>query len=212
MKNYSVIIWDFNGTIIDDVRGALAAVNDMLLRRNQNPIDLSDYRDAVDSPIWKFYEKVFEEGSITPAEAIREFNSGYDIHKDCTWLMNGSEQVLTAFRNRGKKQIIVSASHIENVKTQLAELGVEEYFDAVLALSDFTAGDKTFLAREYLESNSISSADAVVIGDSVADFIMAQALGCDCILNTQGHQSREAIVKTGVPVIESLAELISIIE
>ena len=35
MKNYSLIIWDFNGTLLDDVGAALGSVNDMLARRGK---------------------------------------------------------------------------------------------------------------------------------------------------------------------------------
>ena len=35
MKNYSLIIWDFNGTLLDDVGAALSSVNDMLARRSK---------------------------------------------------------------------------------------------------------------------------------------------------------------------------------
>ena len=42
MKNYSLIIWDFNGTLLDDVGAALGSVNDMLARRSKEPITLDE--------------------------------------------------------------------------------------------------------------------------------------------------------------------------
>ncbi len=212
MKEYKTIIWDFNGTIIDDVRAALGAVNDMLLRRSQPLINLQQYRDAIDIPIWKFYLTVFDEGSITQEEAIREFDFGVDKHLQSNPLMIDADKVLAHFSGLDKRQIIVSSSHIDKVRKQLASLGVEEYFSQVLALTDYYAGDKTHLARRYMESHSLIPEETVVIGDCVADFRMAQELGCDCILNTMGHQSEEALEKTGAVIINSLAELKNIIK
>ncbi len=211
MKIYKTIIWDFNGTIIDDVRAAMGAVNDMLLRRNQPTINLQQYRDAIDIPIWKFYETVFEENTITQEEAIREFDLGVDKHLHAEPLMKHADKVLEYFDALGKNQIIVSSSHINKVRNQLNLLGVEKYFAEVLALSDYYAGDKTHLARKYMESHKLLPKETVVIGDCVADYRMAQSLGCDCILNTLGHQSRDALTKTTAVVIDSLSELINII-
>lgn len=207
MKEYKVIIWDFNGTLIDDIHATLASVNDMLTRRNQDIIDFSTYSKTVDTPIWKFYEAVFIKGSITPEEAVKEFNEGYDKHLRENPLMEGAKEMLSFYQSLHKHQLIVSASNINKVRKSLGALGISEYFTEVLAMSDYNAGDKTFLAREYLEKNSISPSDAVVIGDCVFDFRMAQEIGADAILNTRGHQARTELSETGAPIIDDLAEL-----
>ena len=45
-KKYSAIIWDYNGTLIDDVRTALLSVNDILRRRSAASIFLILYREC----------------------------------------------------------------------------------------------------------------------------------------------------------------------
>ena len=55
MKNYSLLIWDFNGTLLDDVGAALASVNDMLERRGISSINIDTYREYIDTPIRHFY-------------------------------------------------------------------------------------------------------------------------------------------------------------
>lgn len=212
MKNYTTIIWDFNGTLVDDVYAALGAVNDMLLRRNQQTITIDDYYKAVDTPIWHFYEQVFIHGTITPQEAIAEFASGYDKHLKPEPLMDGADEVLSYLASLNKTQLVVSASHIDKVTSKLEAIGIIEYFHRVLALTDYNAGDKTFLAKQYFSDMGINPEDAVVIGDCVADWQMAQALGCDCILNTKGHQSRREFSVTDALIIDSLLELKNIIK
>ena len=212
MKEYSTIIWDFNGTIIDDVMASLQAVNDMLTYRGQKMIDIKTYYSAVDVPIWKFYERVFEAGSITPQQAMVEYDEAYERHLQKNPLMEGIVDVLRYFRARGKKQIVVSASHVDKVTGRLHDLGIFRYFTCVLAHSDYNAGDKTYLAQKFLNDNKINAEDVVVIGDCVFDYQMAAALGCDCILNTRGHQSRREYSGIPVEVIDYLDELRSIIK
>ncbi len=212
MKKYTTIIWDFNGTLVDDVYAALGAVNDMLTRRDQKIITIDDYYKAVDTPIWKFYEQVFTPGTITPEEAIAEFATGYDKHIKSEPLMEGANQVLSYLASLHKTQLVVSASHIDKVTSRLVSLGVMDYFQKVLALTDYNAGDKTFLAQRYITNNGISSDDVVVIGDCVADWQMSKNLHCDCILNTKGHQSRREFSVTDALIIDSLLELKNIIK
>ena len=80
MKNY--IIWDWNGTIIDDVGIALNAVNDMLREQDRPEITLEEYRKAMDTPILRFYEQFFDM-DVTDFDWIAErFQSYYVHHKD----------------------------------------------------------------------------------------------------------------------------------
>ncbi len=212
MKHYTTIIWDFNGTLVDDVYAALGAVNDMLTRRNQNIITIDEYYKAVDTPIWKFYQQVFIPDTITPEEAIKEFDSGYEKHLKQEPLMEGAADVLSYLSSLNKRQLVVSASHIEKVSARLEALGIIGYFQKVLALTDYNAGDKTFLAQQYFSDNGINPEEVVVIGDCVADWQMAKALYCDCILNTKGHQSRREFAVSDAVIIDSLTELKYIIK
>lgn len=212
MKKYTTIIWDFNGTLIDDVYAALGAVNDMLVRRNQPVITLDDYSRNVDIPIWKFYESVFLPGSITPEEAIEEFDSGYEKYIKPYPVMEHAVTMLEYFKTLSKNQLIVSASHVDKVTARLKELDLYQYFTDVLALNDYNCGDKTYLAQQYICDNSISPEDVVVIGDCIADWQMSQELHCDCILNTKGHQLRSELSVTDAVIVDSLDELKNLIE
>ena len=211
MKQYSLIIWDFNGTLIDDVDAALGAVNDMLTKRAQPQIDLSRYRSAVDIPIWKFYETIFEKGTITPEEAIEEFALGYERHLKTEPLMEGVRDVLEFFRKSNTKQIVLSASHIEKVRSRLQSLGVAGYFDHILGRSDDNVGDKSYLAKQYLGEYNIHSAEVLVIGDCINDFDVAQSLGCDCTLCSKGHHSRMQLKNTSALIVDSFYELYNLI-
>ena len=55
----TTILWDWNGTLADDVQVALRSVNDILARRNRSPITTEDYYSYIDTPIRRFYEHLF---------------------------------------------------------------------------------------------------------------------------------------------------------
>ena len=57
---YTHIIWDWNGTLLNDISSSLQSVNDMLAMRGKDPIDIDFYRECIGVPIVKFYERVFD--------------------------------------------------------------------------------------------------------------------------------------------------------
>jgi len=212
MKEYKVIIWDFNGTLIDDIDAALASVNDMLGRRNLPLINFEQYASYVDTPIIKFYEHIFDDlYSMDFGEIAIEFNEGYEMHLKDRAVMKNAEDVLGYFNSKSKLQTVISATHIDKVTKRLTEFGLTGYFDKILAHNNLIAEDKTHLAVRYFADKEIKPEDAVVIGDCVADWQMAKTLGCDCVLTTQGHQSRKEFDITDALIIDSLLELKNII-
>ncbi len=212
MKEYKVIIWDFNGTLIDDVNAALNSVNDMLARRNLPLINMEQYASYVDTPIIKFYEHIFDDlYSMDFSIIAEEFNEGYEKHLKAKAVMANAEEVLEYFNLKGKLQTVISATHIDKVNNRLTEFGLTGYFDKILAHNNLIAEDKTHLAVKYFAEKGNKPEEAVVIGDCVADFKMAQTLGCDCVLTTQGHQSRKEFAQTKAVIIDSLLELKDII-
>ena len=65
---YDLIIWDWNGTLLDDVSASLRSVNDMLDRREMPRIDLVRYRECIGVPIRCFYEQVFNMEHLDPEQ------------------------------------------------------------------------------------------------------------------------------------------------
>lgn len=50
---YTHIIWDWNGTLLNDISSSLQSVNDMLAMRGKDPIDIDFYRGCIGVPIVK---------------------------------------------------------------------------------------------------------------------------------------------------------------
>ncbi len=209
MKNYSLLVWDFNGTLLNDVGAALASVNDMLCRRNKKTIDLELYRQYIDVPIRRFYEQVLDLEQEDYQEVLAEFQVGYELHlKECG-LTDFVKEALDTAKNKGIPQVVLSSSEQTQLMRLLADYGIEEYFSAVLGSDDFFAGSKVERAKLYIEKNKIESASALVIGDLTHDFEVAQAIGSQCLLLTSGHHDRGRLEKTGSRVEDTLESFVT---
>ncbi len=78
------------------------------------------------------------------------------------------------------------------------------YFDRLLGLDNIYARSKVEVGLAYLtelKQRGAVPAQAIMIGDSVHDFEVAQALGVRCVLQTAGHQSAQQLRATGAPVV-----------
>lgn len=211
MLKYTHIIWDWNGTLLNDIGASLASVNDMLAMRGMEPIGIDYYRECIGVPIIKFYEKVFDMEKEDYSVIIKQYNEGYLHHlKNCSLTENAVETI-AYFAEKGIKQAIISSSNNAQLCMNAKKYGVYEYFEAVLGADDFYAGSKIERAAKYLE-NSGKNLKVLVVGDLEHDAEMAEKLGADCALITVGHENRSRLYAAKARVIDDLKELIVMAE
>jgi phosphoglycolate phosphatase len=205
---YSHIIWDWNGTLLDDVDRCVDVINRMLAKRNLKTFaEKSDYHAVFSFPVIDYYKKIgfdFEKEPFSElaVEYVEDYYSGTEKFK----LHENAEEVLRGIHERGVKQVILSASEINYLKAQLSGFDIEQYFNEILGISDIYAGSKTEIGLEFMRRNKVKN--ALLIGDTEHDFETAKALGADCVLIPGGHQSRGRLEALGVPVLENLSEVL----
>ena len=202
---YKYIIWDWNGTLLNDVNASLDAVNDMLEERRMPPIDMARYKEIIGVPIRKFYERCFDLEKEDYNEILRQFNEGYLRHLTEYGLTEGVNDMLEYFKERKCRQIIVSSSNNSILKTNVAKYGIEDYFDAVLGSEGYLAESKVERAVDYIKRNG--EGKSLVIGDLEHDAEMADAIGADCILITTGHDKKERLIESGATVIDRIIDI-----
>ena len=204
--NYDCIIWDWNGTLLDDVSASLRSVNDMLTSRGMPVMDLVRYRDCIGIPIKVFYERVFDLEKEDYDALLAEYNEGYLRHlEDCS-LSAGSREALDRFRDAGCLQVIVSSSNNSQLTENVEKYGITEYFDAILGSDNYLAETKIGRAQKYLRDKNMKR--PLVIGDLEHDFILANEIGADCVLLTSGHEKTSRLLSSGARVVDSLAEML----
>ncbi len=206
---YKFIIWDWNGTLLDDVGAALASVNDMLEKRGMPLIDLARYRECIGVPIRKFYERVFNLENENYDLMIKEYNIGYARYAAACGLSDGAREALAYFSEKGARQVIVSSSHTDIVRSGVERLGIGEYFDEILGARDYLAASKTQRAVDYLHRSGAENGTVLVVGDLEHDAETAAEIGADCVLLASGHEVPERLAKADALVVDSLREIFS---
>ena len=207
MLKYTHVIWDWNGTLLNDIGASLASVNDMLAMRGMEPIGIDYYRECIGVPIIKFYEKVFDMEKEDYSVIIKQYNEGYIRHLESCSLTENAVETIAYFAEMGIKQAIISSSNNVQLCMNVRKYGIFDCFDAVLGADDFYAGSKIERAARYLE-NSGENRKVLVVGDLEHDAEMAAELGADCALITVGHENRNRLYAAKARVIDDLKELV----
>ena len=203
-----LILWDWNGTLLDDVELCVDALN-RLLQQYGYPqrYDRDQYRAIFGFPIEEYYIRAgFDFSRHSYAELAQKYMEDYVPASSACPLADGAIDALEAFKAAGLRQVILSASKLDTLHSQTDERGVTGYFDRLLGLDDIYAKSKVEVGLAYLKEAGFDPNKAVMIGDSVHDFEVAQALGVHCVLQCGGHQSKEILESTGAPVVKGLRE------
>jgi len=210
---YSHIIWDWNGTLFNDTDWCIECMNTMLTKRKLPTIqDINAYHSAFCFPIIQYYKNIGFDFQQEPFETLaKEFIALYHSDKsgNCK-LHTGTEEVLNTIHEYGITQSILSASEIINLQSQINEFEITDYFDEILGGSNVYAKSKIDIGLNYMARKNITK--AVIIGDTVHDNEVATALGTDCVLIPNGHQSREMLSQCDVPVLDDISQIIAYIE
>ena len=123
----------------------------------------------------------------------------------------GAVETLRRLHADGHRQFILSASERSLVERQVRRLGLADWLDGIYAHGDGYAYGKEALGRRAMEELSAAASDCLLVGDTVHDSEVADAMGIDCLLVTGGHHDRKRLSVAGRPVADSLDEICALI-
>ena len=202
------MIWDFNGTVLDDVDIGIESANALLSRCGLAPFaDKESYRSIFGFPIREYYERMGIDFSKTSFEFLAPiWVEEYLSRADRADLNFGVRETIIKLKEYGVSQILLSATEIDMLKNQLSTLRMENCFDEVLGLDNIHAASKEKLAQSWCTEHPM--ARPLFLGDTDHDCAVARATGNDCVLFSGGHQSRERLETIGCPVIDRISEIL----
>ncbi|MBE6597305.1 MAG: HAD family hydrolase [Ruminococcaceae bacterium] len=215
MKRYDCVIWDFNGTILDDVAIGIESINALLKRRGMKKISsVEEYRESFGFPIIKWYKDLGFDFEVEDYDAVaNEWMSEYLSREKNAPLCRGALELMEHFYNKGVCQVIISAAEINMLKRQVEALKIDKYFNEIVGKSDIYASGKSEIAQKWRARNP---GDMLFIGDTDHDLETAKAIEADCVLVACGHQSYERLTalardeKIRIPVVKHMGDILSL--
>ncbi|MFC9946085.1 HAD family hydrolase [Streptomyces pratensis] len=214
-KHRTHLVWDWNGTLLDDIHAVLGATNAAFAEVDLAPLTLEQYRETYCVPIPKFYERLM--GRLpTPAEWERMdglFHRHYSEQRVACGLTEGVEELLVRWQAGGRSQSLLSMYGHEHLVPVVRGYGIERHFVRVDGRTGPSGGSKAqHMERHFEVLGHIAPESAVVIGDAVDDAVAAAHVGARAVLYTGGSHSRSSLEAAGVPVVDTLAEAVALAE
>lgn len=206
--NYKHIIWDWNGTIVDDSCLSVEVLNGILKDFNLPQVTKEEYRENFSFPVINYYRELGFNVSKEKFEEIgKTFIKNFNAKRfDCK-LNEGVLDVIQTLQSKGVPQSILSAYEIGFLTEATKFFGIKKYMSKISGLNDINANTKLDLGIKHIESLNIDPKEILVIGDTDHDFEVAKTTGANCVLMATGHQSFNRLSKTGTKVCKNYAEL-----
>ena len=207
------IIWDFNGTLLNDTQLSLDLDNDVFEKLGIPSITMEDYKSNMTMPVRDFYPAVGVDYSKHSYEEIaRLWLDEFNQKAVGVGLVSGALELIQKLHEQGRSQSVLSASYEPSVREQCKALGLTPYMKDISGLEDESASKKTEIGRRQLRELGLEGRDVVLIGDMLTDAHLAEALGVDCILVSWGHNDMKRLRSSGLPVANEIAELEEILK
>ncbi|MCX8104693.1 MAG: HAD family hydrolase [Ignavibacterium album] len=213
MKNkIKYIIWDWNGTLFNDVQLGVDIINNLLKDNNLPQITFDKYRDIFTFPVSDYYQIAGFDFNKTSFEILgKKFMDEYERRKYEMNLFEGAREVLELARSRGIKQSVLSAYKQDTLVEILNHYKISEYFESIMGLDNIYAGSKEHLGIELRKKLSYNEDEILFVGDTLHDADVAKAMNVKCILISKGHQSQKKLLENGNVLLSDISELKNII-
>lgn len=188
------VIWDWNGTLIDDAQLCVSIVNQILSRNLLSKVSLDFYRNNFCFPVREYYEKIGLSCEGTRyRELSEEFISEYRKRWKTCELQVNALSVINSLKQAGIGQSILSASKSTDLKLFVEKFELTKYIDFASGVCDVLASGKVEISRKHLNDIDAEPDEVLLVGDTKHDEEISQHLSTHCILFTEGHNSANAL-------------------
>lgn len=208
-NKYNTIIWDWNGTLLNDVDMCIASMNQLLQVRDIPLINKELYKKVFTFPVQDYYQKIGVDFEKESFDVIgHQFMDLYFEALPNCQLHDGVEEVLKYFQKQGKRQFILSAMEHESLLQSLKDYGISDFFEGVFGIDNHLAAGKIDRAHQMVEEFNIDVSSSMMFGDTLHDKEVADEMAVDIIFIAHGHQSRNILEKAEVQVLQDINAII----
>ena len=209
IRNYKHIIWDWNGTLFNDVELCVDVLNGLLVRRDLPAFSIEAYKDIFTFPVKDYYAKAgLDLEKYSFEELGKEWMDEYESRRLEGKLFSSAEKVMQLINSNGIEQSILSAYKHDTLLELITHFNLNRFFTHLTGLDHIYATSKLELGKNLMKKLNHLNSNVLLIGDTVHDFEVAQAMKIGCILIAEGHQSKEKLIPCGVDVYDSLKHII----
>jgi phosphoglycolate phosphatase len=201
------IIFDWSGTLVDDLPAVLAATNALFEQCGVEPLSLEKFRAEFSLPFKHFYDRFVP--NVPLADLERSFHAHYRRAQGQVAALPHAREFLLFCRQGGLRAFVLSAVHKDYFALQAAAQG----FDPFIERAYTGIWDKRLKIIEVLAENQLVAAETLFIGDMQHDVETARHGGVrSCAVLTGYNRLDQLRASEPDLIVEHLGELRQILE
>ena len=210
MDSRTHLVWDWNGTLLDDLTLVVSSTNSAFAAVGGRSVDTDEHRRVFRRPVAEFYAEILERA--VDAEEFgrldRIFHDAYRLGLTSTSLAADAKDAIKSWP--GSQSLLSMWFHDELVPA-LDTYGLTGLFTRVDGLRTEVGGDlKAGHLARHLDELGVAGDEAVLIGDSLDDAAAAASIGAACVLYTGGFTEPARLRASGVPVADTLVDAVAL--
>ena len=201
------IIFDWSGTLVDDLPAVLKASNFVLTQAGKPPMSLDEFRAEFQLPFTTFYDR--HTPQVPMAQLEQWFHAEFRQSQDSVVELPHARRFLEFCRARGLRTFLLSTIHADHFQAQCRSNG----FDAFIDKPYTDVWDKREKIHDILRENHLRPDETLFIGDMEHDIAAAKHGGVHSCAVLTGYNTLEQLRTAGPDlIVEHLSELRGLLE
>lgn len=181
------LIFDWSGTLVDDLGPVIEATNAVLEKYGKAPYDREGFRRSFRLPYREFYEEVLPGVALEELEG--HFRPAFDGATSLVTVLPFAREKLEWARGRGLRMFVLTSMDPLAFARQLEDFGMGDFFESTYS----GVLDKREMIEEILENHGLVKDETAFVGDMTHDVETARHGGISSIAVLTGYQHAEVL-------------------
>ena len=185
--NYSTVIWDIDGTLINSKEGLVSSYHytiDKLNLEKKTDQELASYIGPTPQTNFLTHFNMDKISAQAAADIFREYYKTKDLFK--AYVYDGIDYILENLKKADIHQAIATNKREDYAIDIIKHFGLDKYFDTIHGADNNNKLTKKDLINNCLSDLNTRPEETIFIGDSASDGIAAAEAGCQFIAVTYG--------------------------
>jgi phosphoglycolate phosphatase len=200
VRDYRLLIFDWDGTLVDSIGRIVAAIRQAASLCQLPQLSEAEIRGIIGlglpQAIASLYPRLQDAGQV---ECFRQAYSKHylKLEDQPAPLFAGVEEGLRAFRDKGYRLAVATGKSRAGLNKVLQGRGWLDYFDITRCSDETASKPDPRMLEEILGHFSLEPAQALMVGDSRFDLQMAQRAGMHSVAVGYGAMPLEVLRAEG---------------
>ncbi|WP_343034761.1 HAD-IA family hydrolase [Thiomicrorhabdus cannonii] len=210
MKKYRLVIFDWDGTLMNSEARIVASIQAAAERCGLPVLPAHEAKQIIGLSLDKAMLGLYPDATEAQLQAMAQSYTQSFLH-ECEVAMEsfeGAEAMLFSLKNIGVKLAIATGKSRRGLDEVLKECGFGPYFDITRTPVESASKPDPLMLQQILEELEVELEHALMVGDTTFDMEMAHNINMDRVALTHGVHEAEALqVFNPLATFENLHQL-----